>query len=92
MPPIGIAGHNLTVEHGCLGRHLAKQRRDRSKALGEVMPIAAEQDDARAHLVGMHAVAVELQLVHPTITAGHSFAGDGPTGRNETELRHKYRM
>jgi hypothetical protein len=56
------------------------------------MPIAAEQDDARAHLVGLHAVAVELQLVHPTITAGHSFAGDGPTGRNETELRHKYRM
>jgi len=25
---VSIAGHNLTVEHDCLGRHLAKQRRD----------------------------------------------------------------
>jgi hypothetical protein len=56
------------------------------------MPIAAEQDDARAYLVGLHAVAVELQLVDPAVAGRHCFGGNGPTGRNETELRHNYRM
>jgi hypothetical protein len=55
---LGIAGHDLAVEDSRLGWHLAKQRCDRGEALGEVVLIAAEQDDARAHLVGLHALAV----------------------------------
>jgi len=34
-----------------------------SCAFGEVVPVAAEQDDARARLVGLHVVAVELHFV-----------------------------
>jgi hypothetical protein len=44
------------------------------------MPIAAEQDDARAHLVGLHAVAVELQLLDPAFAGSTALAGTGLQG------------
>jgi hypothetical protein len=44
-----------------LAGHLAKELCDRGKALGEV---AAEQDDARAHLVGLHAVGILAKMQH----------------------------
>jgi hypothetical protein len=44
------------------------------------MPIAAEEDDARAHLVGLHAVAVELQLLDPAFAGSTALAGTGLQG------------
>jgi hypothetical protein len=52
------------------------------------VPIAAEQDNARANLVGLHAVAVELQLVHPTVPCGHFLSADGAAGWDEAERGH----
>jgi hypothetical protein len=90
--PIGITGDDLAVYYCRPGRHLAKQRCDRGKAPGEVMPIAAEQDDARAHLVRLHTVSVEIHLVEPAIAGRHCLGGIGPAGRNETELGHSLRI
>jgi len=68
---VSIAGDNLTVEHSCFGWELMQQLCDGRKSLGEVMPVAAVYDHTRAHLVDLHAVAVELHLVQPAVAGGH---------------------
>src|SRR5262249_62139114 len=52
----------------------------------------AEEDDARAHLVDLHAIAVELHLVHPPVAGGHCLGGNGAAGDDEAELGHGLRM
>ena len=69
---LAIAGHDFAI-----GRQLVQQLRDRGETLGEVVPIAAVDYDARAHLVGLHAVAIEFHLVQP---AGTALAGTGLQG------------
>ena len=38
---------------------------------------AADEDDARAHLVGLHAIAVEFHLVHPAVAGRHALGRHG---------------
>jgi len=73
---ISIAGDNLTVEHGHFGRQLLQQLRDRWETIGEIVPIRAVDDHARADLVGLHAVAVEFHLMQPPIVGGHFFGAN----------------
>jgi len=82
---ISIASHDLTVEDGRLGGELVKQLRDGGEALGEIVPIAAVDHDMRAHLVGLHAVAVELHLVQPAVASGHALGRYGAAGLDEAE-------
>src|SRR5262245_6125739 len=85
---VSIAGNNLAVEHSGFGWELLQQLGDGRKSLREVMPIAAVEDHPRAHLVDLHAVAVEFHLVHPAVAGGHFLGADGAAGRNEAELGH----
>jgi hypothetical protein len=45
--PIGIAGHDLPVEHRRFGWELVQQLSDRRETLREVVPIAAVDGDTR---------------------------------------------
>ena len=90
--PVGIAGHNLAIEHCRLGRQLVQQLCDGGEALGEIVPVAAEDHDTRAHLVDLHAIAVELHLVQPAVAGGHVFGRHGAAGWDEAELGHDLRM
>jgi hypothetical protein len=80
---VGIAGHDLAVEHGDFGRQLKQLLRDGREPLGEVVPIAAEQDNARAYLVGL-----ELDFVHPAVAGGHFLGADWAAGWDEAERGH----
>ena len=42
--------------------------------------IAAIDDHTRAHLVGLHAVAIELHLVLPAVAGGTALAATGLQG------------
>ena len=86
--PIGIAGYNLAVEHCRFGWELVQQLCDGRKALGEVMPIAAVDDHARAHLVDLYAVAVELHLMQPAVAGRHGCGADRTAGLNEAQRGH----
>jgi hypothetical protein len=71
---VRIACHDLAVEHRCFGRQFVQQLRD-----------AAVDDDVRAHLMSLHAVAVELHLVHPAVVVCNLFRPSDvlrPPGRN----------
>src|SRR5215813_11053319 len=85
---VGITGNDLAVEHCRLGRQLVQQLRDGREAVREVVPVAAEEHHTRAHLVGLHTVAVELYLVHPAVAGRHALGGHGAAGWYETELGH----
>src|SRR5262245_9251750 len=89
---VGIAGHHFTIDHRCLGQQLMQQLRDGRKTLSEVMPVAAVEDDDRANLVGLHAVAIELHLVRPVVAGGPCLGGDGAARLDEAELGHDLRM
>jgi transposase len=58
------------------------------EAFAEVVAITAEDDDARADLVGLHAVTVEFHLVHPIVPHRHVRGADRAGGWDETELGH----
>src|SRR5262249_16471822 len=89
---VGIAGNNLTIEHSRFDRQLLQQLRDRRETLGEVVPVAAVDDYTRAHLVGLHAVAVALHLVQPALAARHFLGADWAAGRDEAERGHGLKM
>jgi hypothetical protein len=60
----------------------------RREPVGEVIPIAAVDDYAQAHLMDLHAVAVELHLMQSTTAGGHFLGADWAAGRNEAERGH----
>jgi hypothetical protein len=70
--PTGIAGQNFAIEHCRFGRQVV---RDGRETVAEVVPVVAVHDHARAHLVGLNAVAVEFHLMEPTVAAGTALAG-----------------
>src|SRR5262249_30409998 len=80
---VSVARHDLAVEHRCLSWQPVQQLRDGRKTLSEVVPIATEDNYARAHLVGLHTVAAEFHLVHPGIASGHALGRHGATRLNE---------
>jgi len=86
--PVGIAGHNLAIEHGRFGRQLVQQLSNRREPLREVVPVAAVDNNTRAHLVGLHAVAVEFHLVQPVVASGHRLGGNRAAGLDEAERGH----
>jgi len=49
-------------------------------------------DNARAHLVRLHTVAVKLHLVHPVGAGRHTLGRHGAAGCYETELGHGLTM
>src|SRR5262249_54414570 len=85
---VSIACDNLTIEHGRFGWELVQQLGDGRKPLREIMPIATVDDHPRAYLVGLHAVAVELHLVQPTVAGRHFLGSDWAAGRYEAERGH----
>jgi len=58
------------------------------KARGEVVPIAAVDDHARADFVDLHTIAVELHLMQPAVAGGHFLGANGVAGRNKAERGH----
>jgi len=54
--------------------------------------ITAEQDNARTHLVDLHAIAVELHLMRPAIAGRHALGCHEASGDNEAGLGHSRRM
>jgi hypothetical protein len=56
------AGYDLTIQYCRSGRHLPQQLRNERIAVRKVVPVAADQDDTRAYLVGLDAIAVKLHL------------------------------
>ena len=85
---VGIAGHNLAVEHCRLGRQLVQQLRNGREPLREIVPIAAVDDYARAHVVDLHTVAVELHLMQPVVAGGHFLGADWAAGWDKAERGH----
>jgi len=64
--PIGITRYNLAIEQNRFGWELVPQLPDARQAPDEVMPVAAVEDHARAYLVRLDAIGVELHLMQPT--------------------------
>jgi hypothetical protein len=56
----------------------------------EVVPVTAEDENTRAHLVRLHAVAVELHLVQPDVAGRDSLGGEGAARCNEAECGHAF--
>ena len=85
---ISIAGDNLPVENGRLGRQLVQQLRNGRKAFGEIMPIAAVDEHARAYLVDLDAIVVEFHLVQPGVAGRYALGRHGVAGLDEAERGH----
>src|SRR5215204_5547702 len=58
---------HLAVEDDAVRRQASRQRADRTEPVGPVVAPAGENGDAPIALVGLGAVAVELDLVNPVV-------------------------